>query len=48
MYDSIVETVIDAYEGDDVWTYEDEVRTTIKDCLYEDEVKNYKERNRWK
>lgn len=36
MYDSIVEAVIDAYEGDDVWTYEDEVRTTIKDCDEED------------
>lgn len=48
MYDSIVEAVIDAYECDDVWTYEDEVRTTIKDCLYEDEVKNYTERNHQK
>ena len=32
MYNSIIEAVIDAYEGDDVWTYEDEVRTTISDC----------------
>lgn len=31
MYDYIIEAVIDAYEGDDIWTYEDEVRTTIKD-----------------
>lgn len=32
MYDSIIEAVIDAYEGNDVRTYEDEVRTTISDC----------------
>lgn len=32
MYDYIIEAVIDAYEGDDVWAYEDEVRTTISDC----------------
>ena len=32
MYDYIIEAVIDAYEGDDVWAYEDEVRTTINDC----------------
>lgn len=31
MYDSIIDAVIDAYEGDDIWTYEDEVRTTIND-----------------
>lgn len=31
MYDYIIEAVIDAYEGDDVWAYEDEVRTTIND-----------------
>ena len=32
MYDSIIDSIIDAYEGDDVWAYEDEVRTTISDC----------------
>lgn len=32
MYNSIIEAVIDAYEGDDIWAYEDEVRKTIKDC----------------
>lgn len=32
MYDSIIDAIIDAYEGDDVWAYEDEVRTTINDC----------------
>ena len=31
MYDFIIEAVIDAYEGDDVWAYEDEVRTIIND-----------------
>ena len=31
MYDYIIDAVIDAYEGDDVWAYEDEVRTIIKD-----------------
>lgn len=36
MYDSIIEAVIDAYEGNDIWAYEDEVRTTIKDCDDED------------
>lgn len=37
MYGSIIEAVIDAYEGDDIWAYEDEVRTTIKDCDNEDD-----------
>lgn len=32
MYDYIIYSIIDAYEGDDIWTYEDEVRTTINDC----------------
>lgn len=33
MYDSIIDAVIDAYEGDDIWAYEDEVvRTTSNDC----------------
>ena len=32
MYTSIIEAVIDAYEGEDIWSYEDEVRTTINDC----------------
>lgn len=32
MYDSIIDSIIDAYEGDDVWAYEDEVRTTLSDC----------------
>lgn len=33
MYDSIIDAIIDAYEGDDIWAYEDEViRTTINDC----------------
>ena len=37
MYDSIIDAIIDAYEGDDTWTYEDEVRrTTISDCGEED------------
>lgn len=32
MYDSIIDAIIDAYEGDDIWAYEDEViRTTIND-----------------
>lgn len=31
MYDYIIYAVMDAYEGDDIWAYEDEVRTTIKD-----------------
>ena len=31
MYDYIIDSIIDAYEGDDVWAYEDEVRTTIND-----------------
>ena len=34
MYDYIIDSIIDAYEGDDIWAYEDEVRTTISD--YED------------
>ena len=34
MYDYIIDAVIDAYEGDDIWAFEDEVRTTISD--YED------------
>lgn len=34
MYDSIIDAVIDSYEGDDIWAFEDEVRTTISD--YED------------
>lgn len=39
MYDSIIETIIDAYEGDDTWSYEDEVirRTTINDYDDNDE-----------
>lgn len=32
MYDSIIDAIIDAYEGDDIWAYEDDVRTTINDC----------------
>lgn len=32
MYDSIIDAIIDAYEGNDIWAYEDEVRTTISDC----------------
>ena len=28
--DTIIDAIIDAYEGDDIWAYEDEVRTTIK------------------
>lgn len=32
MYDSIIEAIIDAYEGDDPWAYEDELRTTINYC----------------
>lgn len=32
MYDYIIYSIIDAYEGDDVWAYEDEVRATINDC----------------
>ena len=31
MYDYIIDAIIDAYEGDDIWAYEDEVRTTIND-----------------
>lgn len=31
MYDYIIDAVMDAYEGDDIWAYEDEVRTTIND-----------------
>ena len=31
MYDYIIDAIIDAYEGDDIWAYEDEVRTTISD-----------------
>ena len=31
MYNCIIDAVIDAYEGDDIWAYEDEVRTTIQD-----------------
>lgn len=27
--DTIIEAIIDSYEGDDIWAYEDEVRTTI-------------------
>lgn len=30
-YAYIIDAIMDAYEGDDIWTYEDEVRTTIKD-----------------
>lgn len=30
--DTIIDAIIDSYEGDDIWAYEDEVRTTIKDC----------------
>ena len=32
MYDYIIDSIIDAYEGDDIWAFEDEVRTTISDC----------------
>lgn len=34
MYDSIIDAIVDDYEGDDVWAYEDEdeVRKTINDC----------------
>lgn len=32
-YNSIIDAIIDAYEGDDIWAYEDEViRTVINDC----------------
>lgn len=31
-YNSIIDAIIDAYEGDDIWTYEDEVRTAIDNC----------------
>ena len=31
MYDYIIDSIIDAYEGDDIWAFEDEVRTTIRD-----------------
>lgn len=31
MYDYIIDAIIDDYEGDDIWAYEDEVRTIIKD-----------------
>ena len=34
--DTIIDAIIDSYEGDDIWAYEDEVRTTIKDCDGED------------
>lgn len=30
--DMIIDAIIDSYEGDDIWAYEDEVRTTINDC----------------
>ena len=35
MYDCIIDAIIDAYEGDDVWAYEDEVRTFINDSAGE-------------
>lgn len=28
---TIIDATIDSYEGDDIWAYEDEVRTIIKD-----------------
>lgn len=31
MYDYIIDAVIAAYEGNDIWAYKDEVRTTIQD-----------------
>lgn len=30
MYDSIIEAVTDAYEGEDPWAFEDEVTNTIE------------------
>lgn len=39
MYDSIIDSIIDAYEGDDIWAFEDEVRTIIngsEDMEYND------------
>ena len=35
--DTIIDAIIDSYEGNDIWAYEDEVRTTIKDCVDEDD-----------
>ena len=34
---AIIDAIIDSYEGDDIWAYEDEVRTTIKNCDDDDE-----------
>lgn len=47
MYDSIIDSIIDAYEGDDIWTYGDEVRTTINDCEDMDIMTYIRERQNW-
>ena len=39
-YNSIIYAIIDAYEGDDIWAYEDDVRTTINDCDDDDDEEN--------
>lgn len=39
-YNSIIYAIIDAYEGDDTWSYEDEVRRTINNDCYDNDEEN--------
>lgn len=36
MYEDIIDAVMDAYDGEDPWAYEDELRTSINDYNEED------------